>query len=83
MSQKARNAVVEENLGDVAITQEPATQEEDSEMQIDQGEDTVTQEPVSQQAMNTAVEGNPGDVAITQEPAALIENLNDLEDTVP
>ena len=52
-------------------------------MQVDQGEDTVTQEPVPQQAMNTAVEGNPGDVAATQEPTTLIENLDVLEDIVP
>ena len=59
----------EENPGDVAATKEPVTRELYSEMQVDQREDTVTQEPVSQQALNTAMEGNPGDVAATQEPA--------------
>ena len=38
-------------------------------MQADQGEDTVTQEPVSQQALDIAVGDNPRDVAATQEPA--------------
>ena len=52
-------------------------------MQIDQGEDTITQEPVPQQAMNTAVEENPGDVAATQEPTTLMENSEVLENTVP
>ena len=52
-------------------------------MQVDQGEGTVPQEPVSQQAMNTTVEGNLGDVAVTQELVTLIENLDVLEDTVP
>ena len=52
-------------------------------MQVDQEEDTVTQEPVSSQAVNAAAEENPGDVAVTQEPATLIVNLDMLEDTAP
>ena len=47
---------------------------------MDQGEDTVTQEPVSQQAPIADMEENPGDVAVTQEPATLIEEVQ--EDTV-
>ena len=68
------NVAVEENPGDVADTQEPTTLEPNSEMQVDQEEDTVTQEPVSQKAMNAAVEENPGDVAATQEPTTLESN---------
>ena len=52
MSQQALDIAVGDNPGDVASTQELATQESDSEMQADQGEDTVTQEPVSQQALD-------------------------------
>ena len=77
------DTAVEGNPGNVAATKEPATQELNLEMQVDQGEGTVTQEPVSQQAMNTTMEGNPGDVAVTQEPKTLIENSYELEDTVP
>ena len=43
-------------------------------MQVDQEEDTVTQEPVSLKVMNAAVEESPGDVAATQEPATLEPN---------
>ena len=64
---------------DVAVTQEPITQE----MQVDQEEDTITQEPVSLKAMNAAAEENIGDVVVTQEPATLIVNLDMLEDTTP
>ena len=47
VSSKAMEVAAEESLKGVAVTQEPATQESISEMQMDQGEDTVTQEPVS------------------------------------
>ena len=46
---------MEENPGNVAATQELATLEPNSEMQVDQEEDTVTQEPVSQKSMNAAI----------------------------
>ena len=68
------NAAFEENPGDVADTQEPATLEPNLEMQVDQEKDTATQEPVSQKSMNAAIEENPGDVAATQEPATLESN---------
>ena len=41
VSPKAINVAAEENPRDVAATQEPAIQELNSEMQVDQGEDTV------------------------------------------
>ena len=56
----------EESLKDVAITQEPATQELNPGMQE---EDTVTQEPVSLKAMEVDAEESLKDVAATQEPA--------------
>ena len=52
-------------------------------MQVDQEEDTVTQEPVSLKVMNVAAEESLKDVAITQEQATLIVNLDMLEDTAP
>ena len=65
------NVSAEDNPGDITVTQEPVTQEL---MQVDQEEDTVTQEPVSLKAMNAAAEENPGDVAATQEPTTLEPN---------
>ena len=56
---------------DVAVTQEPATQTLNSEMQE---EDTVTQELVSPKAINVSTEENPGGAAVTQEPATQEEN---------
>ena len=50
----------------VAATQEPATQQLNSGMQV---EDTATQEPVSQKAMEIEAEENLKSVAATQEPA--------------
>ena len=52
-------------------------------MQVDQEEDTVTQEPVFLKFMNVAAEESLKDVAITQEPATLIVNMDILEDTAP
>ena len=52
-------------------------------MQVDQEEDTVTQEPVSLKVMNVATEESLKDVAVAQEPTTLIVNLDMLEDTAP
>ena len=77
------NVDFEENPGDVAATQEPTTLEPNSEMQVEEEGDTVTQEPVYSQVVNAAAEENLGDVAVTQEPTTLIVNLDMLEDTAP
>ena len=69
------NEATEESLKDVAFTQEPATLESNSEMQVIQEKYIVTQEPVSLGMVDVAVEENPGGFAITQEPTTLEPNL--------
>ena len=81
------DVVVEENLEEVAITQELATPKIASDVQGAQKEDTAAQEPVSPGLMDVAIAENQEEVVVTQEPATLIVNLDvqdaQKEDTVP